>query len=146
MNNNLKEDYCSLAVSKLLKEKGFDVECRYFYYDLEDGHRLNGIPHEHKSVYCNGILLEKQNVGYFNTPRHSLAIKWILENFDIDIHSRRQYFTPLNEKDFNYKWKAMIDLSSAMGSTYSNSLLTTFETQREAIEAALLYTLTHLIK
>lgn len=32
MNNNIQEAYCSFEVSKLLKEKGFGVDCLYYYH------------------------------------------------------------------------------------------------------------------
>jgi len=54
MNNNLNEDYCSFEISKLLKEKGFDV------------------------IHTNLVKHNGQN--YF-APTHSLTIKWIRENF-----------------------------------------------------------------
>jgi len=33
--NSIIEDYCSFEVSKLLKEKGFNVACSHYYF--EDG-------------------------------------------------------------------------------------------------------------
>lgn len=60
MNNNIQEAYCSFEVSKLLKEKGFDVK------QLRTYHR------EGETVLC---------------PTHALAIEWIRVNFGIHINS-----------------------------------------------------------
>ena len=60
----IQEDYVSFEVAKLLKEKGFDIECNTAYYNgsLID-YTLYG--------FCDGELI--------NCPTHQMAMKWLRE-------------------------------------------------------------------
>lgn len=82
MNNNITEDYCSFEVSKLLKDKGYNI--------LPE----NTI----KTDYVFGYISEEEDDSEFTfkvvefkwedsvqshkflRPTHALAIKWIREN------------------------------------------------------------------
>lgn len=120
MNNDIQEDYCSFEVSKLLKEKGFTIKCDS-WYDKEGNSNAEELL---------GLILDK--------PTHSLAIKWIRENFGIHI------YTAAVTNQYYYK----IQIISALGNSeqkikgYSGFC----NTSEEATEAALLYTLQNLIK
>ncbi len=80
MNNIIREDYCSIEVCKLLKDKGFDIPCEDFY--CNEG--------EKRSLECydpfpyNSELSE----GCYSIPTHALAIKWIRENFGLFISTQ----------------------------------------------------------
>ena len=92
MSNEIKEDYCSFEMSKLLKEKGFNCECNYSYElalksrkDKQDG--FSG-PFGYKKGELNissgwnvNYLLLDNNYWFFcSRPTHGLAIKWVIEN------------------------------------------------------------------
>ena len=67
MNNNIAEDYCGFEVSKLLKEKGCNLPVNKWFDNTQV-----------RVSYDIGTAL--------GSPTHSLAIKWIRENFGINIH------------------------------------------------------------
>ena len=110
LNNNISESYCLFEVSKLLKEKGFDVASSYWDFDKV------------------GILSLRK-------PTHSLAIEWIRVNFGIHIVAWRYIDDPK-------KYYFEIDACNILGGNTTNL----YNSPQEAIEAALEYTLTHLIK
>lgn len=150
INNDITEDYCSYEVSKLLKEKMFGLPC-YKCYDL-NGNNYN--LSELWSQGCeSGMSLEDwcndYNLPHFNLvskPTHELAIKWILDNFGIDIHAKRLYKRPIVDEPVSIVWIPRIDDINAGGEAYADSLATEFNAPEDAIEAALLYTLQNLIK
>ncbi len=123
MNNNITEDYCSFEICKLLKEKGFSVYCTLLY--TEEG-KQNDVGN------YNGV--DDDNYISYSRPTHSLAIKWIRENFGFNIYSRN--FSDLKFR--SYIVDANGDMEHAMTETPFNS-------PEEATEAALLYTLQNLI-
>jgi hypothetical protein len=116
INNNISEHYCSFEVSKLLKDKGFDI---WTYSGWTNGEIKNGF---------------KVSIHETNRPTHALAIEWIRVNFGIwicidnhtpilfefSIRNLKDEFTPQSEGNFN--------------------------SPQEATEAALLFTLQNLIK
>lgn len=149
MNNNIEEDYCSFEVSKLLKEKGFDCECKYSYENAlksrknkQDGY--SG-PFGYKkgelnidSSWNKNSLLTSNDVWYCcSRPTHSLAIKWIRENYQIEVGNICIRFNSPKKKGYQY-----IIISN---NYHSFEQMGEFDKPEEAIEAALLYTLTNLI-
>ncbi len=82
----MREEIVSYEVAKLAKEVGFDAYCQFYYIDLEDGHRLEGVLQEFKSPYTNGILREKQNLSGFIAPEQSLLQKWIRDVHNLHIY------------------------------------------------------------
>lgn len=123
MNNNITEDYCSFEICKLLKEKGFSAYCTSLY--TKEG-KQNDVGN------YNGV--DDDNYISYSRPTHSLAIKWIRENFGFNIYSRN--FSDLKFR--SYIVDANGDMEHAMTETPFNS-------PEEATEAALLYTLQNLI-
>lgn len=126
MNNNIQESYCSFEVSKLLKEKGFDIigqkwysADKSIYYQDEFNNNRGHIP----SLYCEA-------------PTHALAIEWIRVNFgiwisvDFDTKYWFTIITNLSEKDEELNHEVRGD---------------EHKIPQEATEAALLYTLQNLI-
>ena len=116
----ITEDYCSFELSKLLKEKGFDCDCKG--YDA-----VTGVTTIHNWKSVDGL-----------TPccTHQLAMKWLREMHRkyIDIRYNNQneeyrfiVFTMVKDKPIDF-----------IHSEYHN-------TYEEAVEAALKYCLTNLI-
>ena len=131
--NNLNEDYCSIEVSKLLKDKKCCVLTERFYYSDS---KINA-----KGKFYND---ENKRDGFYNSPTHALAIKWIRENFGIHIYTHGCgmgfYCYVLQRAD---GVKNSIIKSSYGGPKEIDGMFSYVE---QAIEAALLYTLQNLIK
>lgn len=118
LNNNTQEDYVDFEVAKLLKEKGFvrniSTELRY----MPDG-----------STQLHGFYAYS-----WSRPTIQLAVKWIYENFriEIDIRCINSY------RNDNYEYCIHKD----------NDVIKTknaFVTRDEAYQAAIKYTLENLI-
>lgn len=124
MNNTITEDYCSFEVSKLLKEKGAKLQTHF-----------NGKYH---LWYYEGDLHTYEWFRSFDNmlpaPTHSLAIKWIRENFRWNIE--------IGYKNVNHSFISMVYPMSPNTRVHPCS---TYSTHEEATEAALLYTLKNLI-
>lgn len=135
MNNNITEDYCSFEVAKLLKEKGFNIKCKYFF---NEGSGWNRQSDSLLRIYEN--LIEH--------PTHALAIKWIRENFGIHIQATKPFhkdYWIIGKIPMEYRVKGD-ESSEAWGIPMSYGTLTgKFKSSEEAIEAALLHTLKNLI-
>ena len=137
MNNNIQEDYCSFEVSKLLKEKGFDIPLGK-YYNPFSGKLMN------ESI----LKIQNSHKQAINCPTHALAIKWIRENFGIHINVTKPF-----HKDYYIVGKIPMEFrvkgheeSGSWGIPISyNRLDGKFKSFEEATEAALLYTLQNLI-
>ncbi len=155
MNNDINEDYCSLDVSKLLKEKGFDVWCKSHYElaltskkNKQDGYSgpfgwKKGELNIQSDNNNNTSLSEYYNgIHWFgcSRPTHTMAIKWIRKNFKIEIDIRPTYvFNKRGYQGYIHKKGEVNPLTGDMGGYVSH------KTPEEATEAALLYTLKKLI-
>ena len=74
----ITEDYCDFETAKLLKEKGFEEECVYFYdWDEEDKN--------YRICSNGGSCNSKEYSTYFSMPTLQMAMKWLREVHDIDI-------------------------------------------------------------
>lgn len=71
INNSISEIYCSFEISKLLKEKEFDVPTLNYYYKGKIQTRLEMVTNRNMT----------QDVC--SAPTHALAIEWIRQNFGI---------------------------------------------------------------
>ena len=123
----IKEDYCSFEISKLLKEKGFDVPCRA-YWDNQPSLNIRALFWTVEPYHYNREV---------NAPTHQMAMKWLREEYDIII------CIDYNEdEECEERWGF---------STYQNNVrkvdfdLVTYVTYEDAVEAALKYCLTELI-
>lgn len=118
----ITEDYVSYEIAKLLKEKGFDIECNTAYYNgsLID-YTLYG--------FCDGELI--------NCPTHQMAMKWLrrIHNINIDIVS------VWNQKRFEYQ-VFVVTPENAKRCYVDTKLYLGYE---EAVESAIKYCLENLI-
>lgn len=71
MNNIITENYVSFEISKLLKEKGFDVHCDSYYEEDKSLHQFVGNYNSQD---------QKPYLPHYSRPTQALAIKWIREN------------------------------------------------------------------
>lgn len=97
MNNNTKEDYVSFQNALLLKEKGFDVGCKY-YYDEKYEELTYHTDYEHfkNSEIENGY--DNLKFKMISAPTTQMVVKWIYDNFalwivtDYGFHPRGFYW------------------------------------------------------
>lgn len=118
----ITEDYISFETAKLLKEKGFDEECRAFYV---------------KSKECGIELFHaKESYNYNNNvhpctsaPTLQMAVKWLREvhNISVWVEGHKRYMPNIYSKERGLE--ALF---------YRNSY-------EEACEAAIKYCLENLI-
>lgn len=103
MKNNIQESYCSLEVSKLLKEIGFNCECNS-HYSLAlttQTHETDGTSgpfawEKGELSVVNDYNTNKSLGKYYNDidwygcsrPTHQTAIKWLRVNFGYDVEAR----------------------------------------------------------
>ena len=125
---NLKEDYCSYEISKLLKEKGFDGLC-YTYY-----------PRGVKDKYNISMLADNHNKhSETSRPTLQMAMKWLRDypNY-IFIGIENQYLFSYEVYHYHIRCNAPkreIDKISKVN----------YRTYEEAVEATLKYSLENLI-
>lgn len=122
----IKEDYVSYEVAKLLKEKGFNEDCKAYY---EDG--------KFCWVWNDGCSRNTDNPKFVSCPSQALAMKWLREvcsiiimidyNEDEDCEDNERYgFTTYCKNE-------------------RKVVLATYPTYEDAVEAGLKYCLTELI-
>lgn len=75
----ITEDYCSFEISKLLKDKEFDAECRAAYTNYG---KLFTIQIQQ---YITNILCSKGILWDCVAPTHQMALKWLREVHNINI-------------------------------------------------------------
>lgn len=115
--------YTSKANSILLKQKGFDVECKAFYFAHKDTVDMLGL----------GLTISnhKYEGGTVTAPEHWVLIEWLKQVHGI--------WVSIGRDEYN-KYFYEIDLHSI---TYGYD--ETYDTPYEATEAAINYVLTNLI-
>lgn len=130
LNNNIEKSYCSFEVSKLLKNKGFDITMDENLFMYPDGSRVGNEILEKGNKDINKLIGLKQ-------PTHAIAIEWIRVNFGIwiliDIDDIKRSLC-----NYVVKWHNDICFNEARGKGY--------RTPQEATEVALLFVLQQLIK
>lgn len=129
MNNNIQEDYCSFEVSKLLKDKGLLPYTMFGFVTTFYEPKSQSVRHYGRTgkTSLNKLIYR---------PTHSVAIKWIRENFGIHIFP-----------DFGIGWEGIVVPVGYIGEgIFPNNQIDGYKSPEEATEAALLYTLRNLIK
>ena len=141
MNNDITEDYVSLEVAKLLKEKGFDVftDASYTEYLKNTDFNKIGIRFE-----ADGIMRGKNSMHYSNkyyyicsAPTIYITTKWIRENFGLSISAT-----------VSTSGKGMYDIWQNQGEAKGWKMIKSeygFDSPEAATEAAFLYTFKNLI-
>lgn len=140
LNNNIVESYCSFDVSKLLKEKGFDVKCLQFYtkpkskmFGIDEEFRIYPIQNKSKKLYKCGEHIAGKSENVYLAPTHSLAIEWLRVNFGIWIT-----ITSISQES----WQCHI---TKKGDNLDKLYFEDFNSPQEAIEIGLKYILEELI-
>lgn len=123
----IQEAYCSYEVAKLLKEKGFNEPCLFYYFS--DGKIEKAVGLKDKNTAC---------VSTFSAPTHQMARAWLRQEYYI-------YADPIKQGNYNdcseyYTW-----IVARMGIIHRNSSVVDKLSYEEAVEAALKYSLENLI-
>ena len=136
----IREDYCSFELSKLLKEKGFDIPCKYAWH--------GGIKkpdfHRHSRNF-NGGEYKDLRTKWYSAPTHQMAMKWLREECKVFIGVK---YNPYYKKFkvhitlMDYSKEAIIKGAETEINNFDNIF---FDTYEEAVEAALKYSLENLI-
>ena len=137
----ITEDYVSFEVAKLLKEKGFDGECRAFWKDWKGEIRLCSCNNAHMFEYCHNSMLERYNdteETNIAAPTLQMAMKWLREEHDKSIEVRSQGL-----KATGLGWVTGIYNLKNQDEEYHNAF--TQPSYEEACEAAIKYCLENLI-
>ena len=135
----ITEDYVSFEVAKLLREKGFNEECEYFYDEYKD---------ENKYVICsNGYSTynDDKHPTYYSRPTHQMAMKWLRNIHGIHI----QAWCPVVDIDteiLGVKYNVVIsNLKDYCLAFMTNIEDNDYDSYEEAVDAGLKYTLEHLL-
>ena len=142
----ITEDYVSFEVAKLLKEKGFDGECRAFWKDWKGEIRLCSCNRTHIFDYSHNSMLERYNdteETNIAAPTLQMAMKWLREvhkieiwvHYDIDKTTWWGGCNPMYEEEEENSNL----FQSLLGFDYPG------KTYEEACEAAIKYCLENLI-
>jgi hypothetical protein len=130
----ITEDYCSFEVAKLLKKKGFNETCEYFYDEYKD---------EDKHVVCsNGCSAynDDKHPTYYSMPTHQMAMKWLREVHGLSVETFSIKGTSNICPVF---WKSNVVKLLTQDRVFNGELVDSYE---EAIEVALKYCLENIIK
>lgn len=120
-----QEDYCSFEVSKLLKEKGFDVELQCYSYDAVTKGTVD-------------IFWQKNINRLLPRCTHQMAMRWLREiNIVIEIR--------LYNELYPFEYESKIVVKNEDDNYCRHQLFGVFDTYEEAVEAALKYSLEKLI-
>lgn len=126
----ITEDYVSFEVAKLLKEKGFDSWC-FGYYKPNNEFGTYVMPRTYSGVDGNYIL----------APTHQMALKWLRDVHNIFIQIDYVVLAK-NIFEYTYEIHNMCKGRSVAISNFRDD----YETYEDAVEAAIKYCLTNLIK
>ena len=132
----IKEDYVGFETAKLLKEKGFDWDCKQVYdlvrpQSCADGKMYDNFPDENPNAY--GELV--------SAPTLQMAMKWLREvhNYDVSI-CLDSYVEP-----YDNQYYIVIRRRKDKYENISPCEKVFFDTYEEACEAAIKYCLENLI-
>ena len=142
----ITEDYISLEVAKLLKDKGFDQNCATYYpdehvwYNYLDKYICRHYPSE--------IIPKDKQI--YAAPTQAMAMKWLREEHHIHIEiylykTNGNYIEQKkNRKDPYYTFGV---LDTITGDNIDKRLINDFigDTYKQACEAAIKYCLKNLI-
>lgn len=137
----ITEDYVSFETAKLLKEKGFDEECRAFWKEWNGQIILCHCSSSHVFEWCHNSMLEGYNDDSelnVSAPILQMVMKWLREthNLHIGVLVTYQYLPRKYEVHVMHTEKCE-DIVVHPG--------TNFNTNEQACEAAIKYCLENLI-
>ena len=134
----IQEAYVSFEVARLLKEKGFDEYCRYFY-DCETPNTSYLSNKGYGEYIQNSKVYDGRNLAA--CPTHQMAMKWLREKHNICI-------TIYPDKENGYEavlYDIKNDVEIVLQSFGVYGIHIYEEIYEQAVETALKYALENLI-
>lgn len=134
----ITEDYVSFETAKLLKEKGFNGQCRAAYTNY------GKLFTTQIQQYVTNVLCSKGTLWECTAPTHQMAMRWLRENFNINpvpyalSHGWAFDIFDLSNKDIT-GCKKLFSMDLPSKSECYNSY-------EEAAEAAIKYYLENILK
>lgn len=135
--SEIKEDYVSFEVAKLLKEKGFNELCSRYYNSQFDEMRTVG---DICMMNWNSISINDE-FYYISIPTHQVAIKWLREKYNIYICIQPDFPSTKDYKMY-WCWSANILHDNCISLKGYQCYIETYE---KATEEAIKYCLENLI-
>lgn len=145
----ITEDYVSFKIAKLLKEKGFDVRCNTYYISDNE---IAALP----------ITRDFNNQGiYLSAPTLQTAMKWLREEKNLYIYiepvelclSEGKILTDNEdirsatelELQLGFRYNIINSNNYSEDDVLSGSYIGDFIKYEDAVEAAIMYCLTHYV-
>lgn len=129
----VKEDYCSFELSKLLTNKGFDVQCEQAY--------------NYKGDFFE-FFRDCPDIVFCFRPTVSLACKWLREVHNLHVDSSIYIDTDGDsEHEYNYTYWDWLIFNSESGRIIAEPQIGCgrYDSYEQACEVAIKYCLEHLI-
>lgn len=85
----ITEDYVSFEVAKLLRDKGFDIKCRYYYIQTKE---MFEIDTKYHTALTTQELLDLQVIGEkedrYAAPTQAITMRWLREvhNLSVEVY------------------------------------------------------------
>lgn len=127
----ITEDYVSYEVAKLLKEKGFYTPYCYHYY----------FPELKSKTPCITNRVIPIDTDKYLAPTHQMALKWLREVHNIEINISMSALNSDNSREYMFNIFFTNERYLEPSKTKTG-----FKCYEEAVEAAIKYCLTNLIK
>jgi hypothetical protein len=142
MSKDIKPQYVSFEIAKLLKEKGFDEFCSSVYVDYLQNTQHYEIGYElDESSFLKGRNSRHESTDYYNiysAPQQWQVIDWLEINYNITLEARlHRFMTTAFNKEIPKHFQVFVN-GVAMNDTY-------FKSKSATIEEGLLYILKYLI-
>lgn len=128
----ITEDYVSVEIAKLLKEKGFDEECSCFYDNFDYG--TPGLEVDGRLYYRNSTLDDEE----YAAPTLQMAMKYLRKEHEIFIRPNISFLYPIRYYCEIFCYGDNLKTQQDVTTEY-------FENPEEACEAAIKYCLENLI-
>ena len=132
----IKEAYVSFEVAKLLKDKGFNGKCRYYYPDSHT-QLISYVDCTQSQMFGNDACI---------APTHQMAMAWLREEKNIFISISNGNHCKFDKNISSETVYYFFSITNSYG-VYKEEeqCFDEFKTYEEAIEAALKYCLKNLI-
>ena len=129
---NITEDYVSFETAKLLKEKGFDGECRDYY---------NTVGHFYSEDFKSDWNDSKGEITFFSAPTLQMAMKWLREVHKLYV----EVYIVKNHSNKTIEYCITIEDLNFPGNKDGFHIRPSQESYEDACKVAIKYCLEHLI-
>lgn len=130
-----KEQYVTFEVAKLLKDKGFDWECRTKY-------NSNGCIHDNVRMSIGKFMTNLQFFPQeYSAPTQQMACRWFWEEKGLNINAIYGDY-PSQKRSF---WMPQIDSLDGCYGVDDEDFFREYDSREDCIGAALLYCLKNII-